>query len=140
MKESITYSKYIEKELNFDQLDKNYKSAIKKYSYNLSEEELNNYHYLVGGISINKVKRLIMKNHPDEFLKDFSNFDKYHHWYISHEDTPFYEDIWPIIIATGCVSNEIIEDGWHRFHSYIRSGIKSIPFVIYAKINKKSSI
>lgn len=76
---------------------------------------------------------MIMENNQDIKDQGFKNFEDYHNWYISFCDTPFYSKQWPVILAQGSCGEEIIEDGWHRFHSYIRDGIKSIPFVLYIK-------
>lgn len=58
----------------------------------------------------------------------FKTFDEYHRWYISHGDTPSHTEVWPIELDTDD-PDQVIEDGSHRFHSYVRSGVKMIPAI-----------
>jgi hypothetical protein len=30
--------------------------------------------------------------------------------------------VWPVILGEG-----VIDDGWHRFHSYVRRGLTYVP-------------
>ncbi|MDQ2077567.1 hypothetical protein [Marinimicrobium sp. ABcell2] len=59
----------------------------------------------------------------------FSTFQDYHEWYLSAGDTPQYDDEnrWPCI-ASG-QEDEVIQDGNHRMHSYIKSGAREIPIL-----------
>ena len=66
------------------------------------------------------------------------DFGKYHRWYcLIHKGSlprhPF-RSRWPVIIdpKTGAII-----DGYHRFHSYVRSGAKKIPCIYWA--NQASS-
>lgn len=64
----------------------------------------------------------------DEDIKDFKSFAEYHDWYDVDVIHPI-QDIdkrWAVLI-----DNEIIVDGWHRFHSYINSGYNEIPVIYY---------
>lgn len=123
---------YIDGECSFRQLEDNYQKAVITYSYNLSEDEINQFKYQYGKIPTKEIIKLIWENHP-EIKDEHKSFEEYHTWYINNGDTPNYSDQWAVIIGQGCIAEEIIEDGWHRFHSYIKNNIKTIPFVIYNK-------
>jgi len=67
-------------------------------------------------------------------VQDFSgDFDAYHAWYQSHRgesnrgggDNP----TWPVILSD--FEDEILQDGWHRFHQYIANGAKKIACLWY---------
>jgi hypothetical protein len=62
----------------------------------------------------------------DEVAKrlDFNTFDEYHKWY-GDEQTNHGDSVLPIIIDYD--DEELIIDGWHRFHSYVRKGLNKIP-------------
>jgi len=70
----------------------------------------------------------IKRNDPDA---PFETFDDYHKWYVSHGDTPNHTDIWPIELEVTNPEMGFIDDGSHRFHSYVRRGVKVVP-AIYA--------
>lgn len=57
----------------------------------------------------------------------YKTFQEYHEWY--NDDTDHKNSVLPIIISFD--NDELIEDGWHRFHSYYRKGIKKIPTVMF---------
>jgi hypothetical protein len=72
----------------------------------------------------------IMASDPD--LKDFPDFAAYHKWYIKHRGTPTHskKSPWPVILSDN--TGELLEDGWHRIHSYYEIGLKKVPAVWYA--------
>lgn len=57
----------------------------------------------------------------------FKSFQEYHDWY--GDDTDHGDSILPIIMSFD--NEELIEDGWHRFHSYYRKGFQQIPVVMF---------
>ena len=124
---------YIEGENFFSELEENYQQAIKIYSYNLTDEDLTYYKFQYGKIPTAVIIELIWNFHP-EIKEEYDSFSEYHEWYMNHGDTPDHTSQWAVVIGTGVVQEEIIEDGWHRFHSYIKNGFPSIPFVVYKKI------
>lgn len=68
----------------------------------------------------------MMKHSPD-IAEDYDSFDDYHQRYIK-QDTPNHSDnSWAILAAPSC--GEAFLDGWHRFHSYIRSGFEVFPVI-----------
>ena len=63
---------------------------------------------------------------------DFDDFNKYHKWYRKQGKVDHGDSVFPIILSSDeSIENgfEFIEDGWHRFHSYVDKGIKNIPVV-----------
>lgn len=65
-----------------------------------------------------------------EISEDFSCWDEYHAAYLSggapkHPET----DRWPVILSSD--DSETIQDGWHRFHSYLRDGATEVPAVFF---------
>lgn len=62
----------------------------------------------------------------------FETFEEYHEW--AYDGTDHGDSVFPIVISKTLYFDkmeEFIEDGWHRFHSYVHKGIKEIPFVEY---------
>jgi len=76
-----------------------------------------------GVISIEEVKDGVMK----WLCNEWDSFEEYHEWYRESDNTDHKDSVFPIVL--GC--EEYIEDGWHRFHSYVKKGLKEIPFVEY---------
>lgn len=63
----------------------------------------------------------------------FTSFDEYHKDYVAREagrgtPVPNYPatNRWPVLIPA---SDYLIEDGFHRFHSYVESGHTTIPVI-----------
>lgn len=88
--------------------------------------------FKIGMISVEKVKEEVMA-----CCVEYDTFEEYHKWY--HDRTKEYhkwyrdgtdhgDSIFPIVLAD---TGEFIEDGWHRFHSYVDKGLETIPFVEY---------
>ena len=61
----------------------------------------------------------------------YDSFEDYHKDYTSDNYTPGYkkESVWPIILDMD--NDELIEDGWHRFHHYYKMGLKKVPAVMF---------
>lgn len=57
----------------------------------------------------------------------FKTFQEYHEWY--NDNTDHKDSVLPIIVSFD--NEELIEDGWHRFHSYYRKGMKQIPVIAF---------
>ena len=64
----------------------------------------------------------------DDISEDFESWDAYHKWYISGGNIPKHssENRWACIF---CGGGELIADGWHRLHSYVRDNHQTIPLV-----------
>jgi len=53
--------------------------------------------------------------------RPFKGFDDYHRWYMREgRPIPTYASRWPVIESP--FADEWLEDGWHRFHSYVEAG------------------
>lgn len=65
---------------------------------------------------------------------DWDSWEDYHNWYLQNLDTEKRKDRWPLIIdkghRLGNIYQPFIEDGWHRFHSYVARGESSIPILV----------
>ena len=70
----------------------------------------------------------------EDIKKEFKSFMDYHKWY-KKGGIPRHNNSnrWPCIIdsTTDPIYNEVLEDGWHRFHRYIEAGHKTIPCISY---------
>lgn len=78
-------------------------------------------------IDIDEAKRRCMSLSED--LWGCTDFDEYHQLYLRGGDIPNHGDSrWPCI-APGY--GEWLDDGWHRFHSYVRNGDKYIPLLTF---------
>lgn len=59
-----------------------------------------------------------------------TDWDAYHEWYMSrgtkHQAT---EEGWPVILSS--YTDEVLQDGWNRFHHYVGQGKPTIPAVWY---------
>jgi len=65
----------------------------------------------------------------------FDNFEEYHKWYIKNDgpaETTRHRrtNRWPCIISG--FDDELFQDGWHRFHTYIRRKDPTIPCIFYS--------
>jgi hypothetical protein len=60
----------------------------------------------------------------------YDSFKDYHKDYTSDNYVPKYkkESVWPIILDVD--NEELIEDGWHRFHQYYKMGLNKVPAVM----------
>lgn len=67
-------------------------------------------------------------------LMGFENFEKYHKWYgdpgVDHGDSgvDHGDSVLPILLNYN--NDELIEDGWHRFHYYYNRGVKMVPVIV----------
>lgn len=64
-----------------------------------------------------------------EFSENFASFAAYHAWYIARGDMPTYprDNRWPSIASN--TPDEVLHDGWHRMHAYVRDGHECIPVI-----------
>jgi hypothetical protein len=65
----------------------------------------------------------------DDFPGDF---DGYHEWFMDHCGTEDHGDsVWPVILdSTG---DALLQDGWHRLHSYVERKLEQIPCLYYPR-------
>lgn len=62
----------------------------------------------------------------------YADFEKYHRWYLRHAPVKHHKQVWAVIADPG--SDEIITDGWHRFHDYVRSGVTVVPVAWFGRL------
>jgi len=95
------------------------------------EEFYKNHYFVFEIISIEEAKKRCMQFPFD--AGDFSTFEAYHQWYIEGEDVPDHgNSVYPVIQGG---DNEWLDDGWHRFHSYVKKGFQRIPVLtIYIEV------
>lgn len=96
--------------------------------------------FIGGQLPTSVAAREITRSNPidSDTEKEYKDFDAYHKDYISHVIVPEHPpgNRWPSIIGcsgppiTGSAWEEFIEDGWHRFHSYVRDGAKKVPVIL----------
>ena len=62
----------------------------------------------------------------------FSDFASYHAWY-SSGGLPDHSrrNRWPIILSRKTNLDGLLEDGWHRFHCYVRQRARNIPCLYF---------
>jgi hypothetical protein len=67
-----------------------------------------------------------------EIKEQFKGFEDYHRWYVRQGHMPDHEsrNRWPVILSHD--DEETLQDGWHRFHEYVRQGARVIPALYYA--------
>lgn len=63
----------------------------------------------------------------------FGTWQAYHEWYLTDDYVPDHgTSRWPIIeglAGAAAVSEATLDDGWHRFHSYVRAGDTHVPML-----------
>jgi hypothetical protein len=79
-----------------------------------------------------KHKKLNCEDIPEieEGQKDFKT---YHKWYMTERKGEFINHTsnkFPSILD-GTWTDELIQDGWHRFHVYVEKGLKKMPLVYF---------
>ncbi len=67
-------------------------------------------------------------NEHEEISEDYDSWKEYHEYYLNGGDIPNHssENRWPCIFRGG---EELIVDGWHRLHCYVRDNHQTIPLV-----------
>ena len=60
----------------------------------------------------------------------YDSFEEYHKDYTSDNRITKHkkDSVWPIILDKD--NDELIEDGWHRFHHYYKMGLTKVPVVM----------
>jgi hypothetical protein len=118
-----------------------YEGDVVEWSINNSIDEISKNNNLINilindyiSVGRNKNKSFAYGLVPIEILTKevakrigYKTFQEYHEWY--NDNTDHGDSILPIILSFD--NEELIEDGWHRFHSYYRKGIKKIPVVVF---------
>ena len=111
----------------YDNLPAQSKAAADEYLDNPKEAT-----YLVGELPTKYVAKRIVEEYGEPFK--WPSFEDYHKWYVGEKNIPNYplSQRWPSMLA-GRGGEGFIWDGWHRFHSYYRSGSPTVP--VYMLLN-----
>ena len=75
------------------------------------------------------VQNIILSLH-DEISEDYESWEDYQNFY-GDRDVPNHPEVnrFPCLAPEGDL--EVFEDGWHRLHSYVNQGHKTIPILEY---------
>lgn len=82
-------------------------------------------------ISLDVLKHAVFTQLSMDEPGTFKNFDDYHKWFVREAPVPRHKTVWAIIADP--YDDEILSDGWHRFHHYVRSGVQSVPVVWFVR-------
>jgi len=124
---SKLYNKYKGKEMKFKDLPEQAKKSIEVYFIEEYEVEIYD-DTIFGYVEIPRIElEKAIENHVDFRHKDFK---AYHQWYLEGGDIPGHIEVWAIILDTDIRTDEVIFDGWHRFHCYVEQGIEVIPAIV----------
>ena len=110
--------------------------AVRQGAYDAHRNERIGFH---PGISVVDLKKAVML---DCDMQDYphQNFEQYHERYLNiarpvdHDVT---KPLWPIVLASVPKNEddahyfETLQDGWHRFHCYVRKGVQKIPALYF---------
>lgn len=108
--------------LSYDELPYLAKQSLKTYPY-LEETDYPLVKFTLETIAIEEAKNRCMSF--DELSDMYSSFDEFHKNYVSFGDVPEHNEMYPVFENVDS-DYEWLEDGWHRFNSYVRSGFKTI--------------
>lgn len=80
-------------------------------------------------VPLEEIAARIMQS-KDIASEGFADFNQYHQWYLSMGGIPDYgeEARWPCIRGN---EDEVLTDGWHRFHAYVKAGHKTVPVLSF---------
>lgn len=119
---------------SFDALPQTAQHALRNWSRDQSAEEQEawqceqGFRYEIETVPMAEMKARIFDTNAD-MADDFGDFDSYHAWYTGGERIPDHgASRWPCIEAEPSLDPqaEYLDDGWHRFHSYVNAGHESV--------------
>lgn len=116
--------------LTFAELPIESKKALLEYCYMhcLTMADVENFYkdnlFSLEIISIEEAKRRCITQSEDWYAEE--SFEEYHKAYVGNgKDIPNHGDsVYPVIEGG---FGEWLDDGWHRFHSYVKYGHKEVP-------------
>lgn len=60
------------------------------------------------------------------------SWDEWYDFYASRRTIPNHgESILALLVQDDDETDDFLEDGWHRFHSYVQKGIQKVPIVFF---------
>lgn len=128
------YDSWLSPPVELSELPAEYQSAVMEYmAEGVAPEDLEEwsrqYLYRAGEVPTETLVNAVMDlNQQDIGDRTFSD---YHKDYLSMGNMPDHseENRWPVVLDEHGEFGAI-EDGWHRFHDYVRKGATSIPSVM----------
>lgn len=121
------YRKYRGKKMKFMDLPECAKKAIEVYF--IEEFEMDIYgNTIFGYVEIPRIELEKAINSIGNF--DNESFEEYHQWYMSGGDIPEHTEVWAVILDSDIRTDEILLDGWHRFHCYVEQGVEILPAIL----------
>lgn len=127
------YNTYDGKTYRYDELPKNYRKSADTFWVDEAEitgYDLNKHLYGCFEIPMGVLVELVMQT--DGIKDSYSTFEEYHRDYIGvdFEDVSDYTEQWACILGEPEEGDEIIYDGWHRFHKYYQQKREKVPCLI----------
>ena len=136
-KESILM--FLSDPMPYDQLPPHYQESIREYTAEGFPEDgefaphVAKYLFRIGDVPTEVMVREIsrVQGGRGETSQDF---DEYHKEYVEMGPMPTHgpENRWPVTLSP-YYEEEVLQDGWHRFHDYYRKGHDSIPVVEFVR-------
>lgn len=124
--------------VTFSDLPLPHKKALLEYCSMALEEmkDLKNFYdsnrvtFTIEDISLEEAKARWKKHHNNDWSWDCKDFDEYHRIYVGDgSHIPNHGNSMYPVIEGG--DDEWLDDGWHRFHSYIKYGKRTIPVLSF---------
>lgn len=113
--------------VGFNRLPIEAQHALRVYFYMTEDEEfqkqMNLRCFKEEWIPLVEAKKLCMDFSPD-LKEEHGDFETYHAWYAQGAIPDHGHSLWHCIVGG---VGEWLDDGWHRFHSYVRKGFPMIP-------------
>jgi len=83
----------------------------------------------IADIPLARLAEEVMK---DAQIQHHGTWQNYHAWYVKGGDVPRHghQDRWPVILSDDD-NEEVLDDGWHRLHSYAAQGDTTIPVIYF---------
>jgi len=82
-------------------------------------------------MTVEQARTLVWEFRSDDMRSDWSSFDEWHQWYVECGlDADTYSENWPLVLSSDQECDGLIEDGWHRFNSYIVQGRTSMMALV----------
>lgn len=116
--------------LAFKDLPECAKSSIKRYYTHEHDIKVKNTDmFWYADIPMRAITNTLVKYNED--IRSEGTFENYHKTY-GTRDVVKHRKVWTVILYSGEDSeNEIILDGWHRFHWYYERGLDTVPAVMW---------
>jgi len=104
---------------------------LMKQEMPLYVEEYGREKFGVGRIPTGQMLKYFWEYNTDSMRDEFETWEAYHAWYRKNCGIPKHgtRSRWTCIMSG--MDDELLQDGWHRFHSYVSLGCRDIPIIYY---------